>query len=319
MRLLITILVFLLMGWLGGGTWFWVCKVKQLCNKGGGTHASISAPAAPVPEVEADEAEPARLSPVSVPEPVGNVSPLRIRYGEEVVMAFEDSWHFGKSSAQAYMPPAARRALDSLASLLKADPTKAIELTGLYAESEQNRSESTNLGLARADFIARQLVQRGIDEKRIIKSFELLPEAGLLNEQDTLLNGLNIRLIDAIAESTTDAPVPIPARDLYFSFNNTVLNMNPELRAYITRSIQYLNQHPDKKLRITGHTDNIGEPEVNLIIGRGRAEQVKQYFVEFGLSPDQIITDSKGASQPKASNDTREGRAQNRRVEIKIE
>jgi len=75
----------------------------------------------------------------------------------------------------------------------------------------------------------------------------------------------------------------------------------------------------DKSIHIviTGHTDNTGDAEQNLRVwGKKRAEALKAYMVSKGVSPDQIKCESKGQNEPVATNDTREGRALNRRANI---
>ena len=74
------------------------------------------------------------------------------------------------------------------------------------------------------------------------------------------------------------------------------------------------------RIIITGHTDNSGDPDKNLrYFGRKRAEALKDYMVSKGVSPDQIRCESRGQNEPIASNDTREGRALNRRANIRFE
>jgi outer membrane protein OmpA-like peptidoglycan-associated protein len=74
------------------------------------------------------------------------------------------------------------------------------------------------------------------------------------------------------------------------------------------------------RIVITGHTDNTGDAEQNLRVwGKKRAEALKAYMVGKGAAPDHIKCESKGQNEPVASNDTREGRAQNRRANIRFE
>jgi len=71
------------------------------------------------------------------------------------------------------------------------------------------------------------------------------------------------------------------------------------------------------RVRIEGHTDNVGNAEYNLQLSERRAESVKKYLVEhFGIDPARLETVGYGESRPIASNDTSWGRAQNRRVEL---
>lgn len=67
---------------------------------------------------------------------------------------------------------------------------------------------------------------------------------------------------------------------------------------------------------IVGHTDNTGDPQYNLDLSKRRAESVRDYLIETGTPPEKLRVVGRGEQDPVASNDTKEGRAQNRRVEI---
>jgi OOP family OmpA-OmpF porin len=71
------------------------------------------------------------------------------------------------------------------------------------------------------------------------------------------------------------------------------------------------------KITIIGHTDSTGQRATNIALSLARAESVKQYFVEKGLSPARFITQGVGPDQPVASNNTADGRAKNRRIEFR--
>jgi len=72
-------------------------------------------------------------------------------------------------------------------------------------------------------------------------------------------------------------------------------------------------------VELTGHTDSIGTADYNLTLSMQRAESAKQYLVtEHGLPVDTIQTAWKGESEPMDTNDTKQGRAINRRVVLKI-
>ena len=72
------------------------------------------------------------------------------------------------------------------------------------------------------------------------------------------------------------------------------------------------------KLILTGHTDNIGSNAVNQRLSVRRAETIKAYLVQQGVPANKIETVGRGAEQPIATNNTREGRQQNRRVEFQL-
>ncbi|MEL7001122.1 MAG: OmpA family protein [Bacteroidota bacterium] len=72
------------------------------------------------------------------------------------------------------------------------------------------------------------------------------------------------------------------------------------------------------KIMVSGHTDNTGTHDANIHYGQLRADVIANLLIEYGVDAENIDTVSKGESEPLATNDTKEGRRQNRRVEIEI-
>ncbi len=89
----------------------------------------------------------------------------------------------------------------------------------------------------------------------------------------------------------------------------------PSLKAVAT----LLQAHPEFKLTLSGHTDNVGNPAKNLILSQQRANAVKDYLEIMSVDPGRITTAGYGQTKPLASNKTAAGKKKNRRVEFKIE
>ena len=70
------------------------------------------------------------------------------------------------------------------------------------------------------------------------------------------------------------------------------------------------------KVEIDGHTDNQGGDSYNMALSYDRAKSVMNYLVQRGISPDRIVAKGYGKTRPIATNDTPDGRAKNRRVEL---
>jgi len=103
--------------------------------------------------------------------------------------------------------------------------------------------------------------------------------------------------------------------DLYFDFRSDILR--PESKKVLSEIAQVMRQHPDWKLGVEGFTDNIGGDAFNLDLSKRRAASVKQALVtQFNIPADRLSTAGFGASNPVETNDTMEGRARNRRVEL---
>ena len=216
------------------------------------------------------------------------------------------------------------------------NPNQDLEITGQFAAEEPNPNSEDylNLGLARADQISSYMINQGVEEDRIIKSYARPSEKDLFTgSMDTIVGGIDLKLVDRasssrLAENTDDAQdnssadeaetLTFEPRRLYFETASDYISMDDELRAYLTGVIQYLKQNSDKQLIITGHTDNVGKKTSNMDLGQNRANTVKRYFQEFGLNESQMKATSRGESAPVASNRTESGRQKNRRVEITI-
>jgi outer membrane protein OmpA-like peptidoglycan-associated protein len=80
-----------------------------------------------------------------------------------------------------------------------------------------------------------------------------------------------------------------------------------------------LNQYPDVKIHLTGHTCNIGYKSINLKKGLKRAEAAKEYLVNQGVNAERITVESKGEIDPILPNTSRENREQNRRITFIVE
>ncbi len=102
---------------------------------------------------------------------------------------------------------------------------------------------------------------------------------------------------------------------IYFDFDSATLR--PESGPVLKEIAEALQHNTGWKIKIDGHTDNAGGDAYNLQLSQRRAGAVKQALIrESGIAPDRMMPEGFGASRPKASNDTVEGRALNRRVEL---
>ncbi|HVH99954.1 MAG TPA: OmpA family protein [Enhygromyxa sp.] len=86
----------------------------------------------------------------------------------------------------------------------------------------------------------------------------------------------------------------------------------------LDQAVQTLLQYPDVRIEIAGHTDNQGKQEHNMKLSKDRAESVKSYLVGMGVEESRIETVGHGPDVPIDSNDTKTGRANNRRIEFRI-
>ncbi|MNE07503.1 Outer membrane porin F precursor [compost metagenome] len=90
----------------------------------------------------------------------------------------------------------------------------------------------------------------------------------------------------------------------------------PDSEAVLTQVRQLLETHPDLRLKIEGHTDNVGAAAANRTLSQQRAEAVRAWLVSKGIAEARLTAEGLGDSRPVAANDTDDGRAKNRRVEL---
>jgi outer membrane protein OmpA-like peptidoglycan-associated protein len=83
----------------------------------------------------------------------------------------------------------------------------------------------------------------------------------------------------------------------------------------LDRVVEYMTHMDSSRIRISGHTDNVGNPQANQRLSESRAQAVRAYLVEHGIDGGRIEAVGHGDTRPIASNDTDAGRAQNRRIE----
>jgi len=103
---------------------------------------------------------------------------------------------------------------------------------------------------------------------------------------------------------------------IYFQTGKATLM--PESDDELDQVYRFLDNNPSMKLEISGHTDNTGSLRINQRLSRERARAVVNHLVERGISEEMLISEGYADTQPVASNDTVEGRKQNRRVEFKV-
>ncbi|AEA44889.1 OmpA family protein [Fluviicola taffensis] len=108
----------------------------------------------------------------------------------------------------------------------------------------------------------------------------------------------------------------IALRNIFFDVNKATLR--PESNAEMERLVQLMKDVPRLKIEISGHTDNTGSATLNETLSQQRAEAVVAYLVSKGIAANRMIAKGYGSSQPIASNNSEDGKQQNRRTEFEI-
>jgi outer membrane protein OmpA-like peptidoglycan-associated protein len=92
--------------------------------------------------------------------------------------------------------------------------------------------------------------------------------------------------------------------------------LRPEAKASLGQLVAFVNRDPGKPIRIEGHTDSRGSTDANRVLSQRRADAVRSALVAAGVAANRITSVGLGEDQPVAGNDTEEGRARNRRVDV---
>ncbi|HEY7574236.1 MAG TPA: OmpA family protein, partial [Thermoanaerobaculia bacterium] len=133
-------------------------------------------------------------------------------------------------------------------------------------------------------------------------------------ERDALAKRLVGALASVAQTEQTARGVVVSLSDILFDTNKATLK--PEAQLALAKLTGVLSVFPDLNLRVEGYTDSTGTDEINNRLSKDRAASVVSFLSQEGISGQRITSEGYGSRYPVASNDSKEGRAKNRRVEI---
>lgn len=276
---LFVLLLFLL--WSAGSTYWYVCRIKGFCPPRQEQQATVPAP----------EPAPGPAQPAKVEKPF-----LTFDRNDAVPHINNDSlWQANIQKL-----------------LQQAEEGKRLKISGPYYAAETNTSTYDNLGLARAAGLKALLAKFTDTSKVMIAARKLTGTAGVPDFFDGFENTFALVTYNKFVHEEAGKTL------IYFPFNSNKEIRNPQINAYLDRLAAQMKADPQMRIKITGHTDNIGKAETNLWTGMQRANRIRDILVRKGVDASRIQTASEGERKPIASNATREGRRKNRRVEIEI-
>jgi outer membrane protein OmpA-like peptidoglycan-associated protein len=124
-----------------------------------------------------------------------------------------------------------------------------------------------------------------------------------------------------VAQKPAPAPAPVKKkivlRSVHFDFNKATIRKDAV--PVLDEAVNVLKDEGTVAVITAGHTDSIGSDAYNMKLSKRRAEAVRDYLVKHGIPTKRIRVEGFGKRNPVASNDTADGRAQNRRVELNLE
>jgi outer membrane protein OmpA-like peptidoglycan-associated protein len=269
---------------------------------------------------------------------------LRIKLGQGRFSPSSSASSGGQTLAEKKAAARERQALDSMRrkidvinqkvdkllkqpAVVQAEPEAAAIIKGIVSDTTENKpltatvrvfDEDNNLvGIQRTDpntgaFEIKD-VPKGKTCRLEVTGAGYLPEAR--ENIEIPKKGFSVQVFD-IPMSKMEVGSKIVVKNVLFYTNQTVF-ISSSMKE-ITNIFNIMNENKTLKAEISGHTDNVGTREHNLVLSKGRAETVVKVLIEMGISADRLTYAGYGPDQPIATNETEEGRAQNRRVEFKV-
>jgi outer membrane protein OmpA-like peptidoglycan-associated protein len=146
-----------------------------------------------------------------------------------------------------------------------------------------------------------------------------------VNRKGYLFYSETISLTNELSDSTFQIdialqPIEVNAsivlKNIFFEVNQS--GLQPASLIELDKLVDLLAENPNLKIEISGHTDNTGKPADNLILSNNRAKSVVGYLLSKGIKADRLTAKGFAEKQPIDDNATEEGRAKNRRTELKV-
>ena len=257
----------------------------------------------------------------AVVAPVGETSAksiLILDQEKNFKAATNDNLLFATSSCD-YETPLSQQlttVFQQTADYLKQNPQRILILTGLRLGTENNVcTGSRDLGFGRADKVKLLLLGMGAPDAQIRVQSD---QREVALHGDKVLGGVQYEFISGDL-GDVEKRLRIGNITLHFDSNQKEIFLTSDQQKYFEDLKFFVSQKPEAKISVTGHTDNQSNLAYNNRLSRKRAEFVRDYMVANGIPLDNIVAVGKGPSEPVDSNNTDEGRAKNRRVEVKIQ
>jgi outer membrane protein OmpA-like peptidoglycan-associated protein/tetratricopeptide (TPR) repeat protein len=146
-----------------------------------------------------------------------------------------------------------------------------------------------------------------------------------VNRKGYLFYSENFDLSEHVPDSTYNIDIPLQPlqanatvilKNIFFDVNK--YELKPESSTELDNIVKLLKENPSLRIQINGHTDNVGKPADNLKLSNNRSNAVIQYLINKGIASSRLSAKGWGETQPIADNSTEEGRARNRRTEMKV-
>lgn len=322
-KLLISLLVILLTGWIAGSCFFYICKIRKNC---GSELVNID-----VNEFDNNFPTLNKEERSIIEKPTFSISDENILISRSSV-----NTSFEKGTSKLEVPDSMIDGLNQLATYLKNNPDKKLKITGFSLSSNNNES----LGIDRANSMISYIKShQDIPTDRFIAESSTSDGFYLDNETNRIIGGLEYEIIKQNYISIKDSTTEIDQTDysIHYEFDKslqrrvsgkrtlyyplTYFEVEPtyELEKYFENLKTYFEQNPEGLVQITGHTDGHNEELSEGHQSKIYAETVKTYLVsEFEMNPRNFRVAGRGNSKPASKSNTLMAKAKNRRIEFTL-
>ena len=202
--------------------------------------------------------------------------------------------------------------------LVKKDPK-------VLAARRKNKQVSTRSEKSRQNGVTTSGVrkpQQVTSTKSDSVAIKQLTPARVIAPEETMSNRLKHKQdsLTALAQAglIEHEPYVLEKATLYFNFEFNSADLDEESSRYLEDLSKALLDNPQLKIKLIGHTDNVGSDKFNLKLSLYRAQTIRDFIMSKGVQPERIFTDGKGLREPLNDNKTEEKREKNRRVELTI-
>ena len=230
------------------------------------------------------------------------------------IFNFPKPFSINSKNGEVFVPSESINFKDSVYNYLNVNQDKELLVTAKFLASENNANSEIQFGNDRTQFLKDILVKAGVNPDKIV--LKTIPSEFNYDENGNYYDGISMMFQNVSNNRSLKIEEGIANKTLYSDFAIKEFKPDRKLKAYTIELKNYLAKYPNKKIYVEGHTDSIGND--NYEFGLDRANNVKNYLISQGISPAIIKVSSKGETEPVASNNTEEGKAKNRRIEITI-
>jgi outer membrane protein OmpA-like peptidoglycan-associated protein len=137
------------------------------------------------------------------------------------------------------------------------------------------------------------------------------------NQMDKQAKAINQALPEADVQRVGEG-IRLVLNENAIRFDTNKSTLTPQAQQNLDKLVPILQEYPETNIQIFGYTDSTGTPDYNVALSQKRAETVRWYLVSKGVNSNRFATYGYGIADPIATNETPEGRSQNRRVEFAI-